>query len=102
MRKMFLILFLVFLMSGCDFIGGGDTIVKGNDNLLVEDEIVDRVAAALAQYETTPKVTDEELRVLYEVIRENALAGDLRASLVMLKVAGIQRAPEEEEEEAEQ
>lgn len=60
--------------------------------------MVDRVAVALADFEATPQVTDEELQALYENIREAALAGDMDATLVVLKVATIQRRPVEPEE----
>ncbi len=95
MRNSIVLLVLVAL-AGCDFIGGGDTVVRGNDNVVVTDEVVDRVAARLAKFATTPVVTDDELKALYASIRQSALGGDLKAALVMLKIASIQREPEEE------
>ena len=97
MRYSILVLCLVVLV-GCDFIGGADTIVKGNDNVVVADGIVDRVAAELAGFDTTPTVTDEDLTAMFTTIRQSALEGDLSASLVMLKIASIQRQPEDVEE----
>jgi hypothetical protein len=85
-------------LAGCDSIGGGDIVVKGHDNVVVARGAVDRVAVALADFESTPRVTDEDLQALYEKIREAALAGDMDAMLVVLKVATIQRRPVEPEE----
>jgi hypothetical protein len=92
------LLTFVAALAGCDSIGGGDIVVKGHDNVVVADGVVDRVAVALADFEATPQVTDEELQALYENIREAALAGDMDATLVVLKVATIQRRPVEPEE----
>jgi len=89
---------VVVALAGCDFVGGGDTVVKGHDNVVVTDGVVDRVAVALADFEATPRVTDEDLQALYEQIRGAALAGDMDATLVVLKVATIQRRPAEPEE----
>ncbi len=89
---------LVAVLAGCDSIGGGDIIVKGHDNVVMARGAVDRVAVALADFESTPRVTDEDLQALYERVREAALAGDMDATLVILKVAAIQRTPAEPEE----
>jgi hypothetical protein len=86
-------LLLALVLAGCGNIGGGETIVQGNDNLMVLDEAIDRVAAALAGFEATPDVTDADLQAVYGKIRERALDGDLDSSLVLLKVAAIQRTP---------
>jgi hypothetical protein len=90
------LLFVVFLV-GCDFIGGGETVVSGEGNIVVTDNVVDRVAAQLAEFPTTATVTDEDLQTIYASVRRSALDGDLKASLVMLKIAAIQRTPEDEE-----
>ena len=87
------ILGLTLVLSGCGNISGSETIVKGNDNLLVQDQTIDRVAAALAEFKSTPEVTDADIAAVYEEVRRDALEGDLDAALVMLKVAAIQRAP---------
>ena len=79
------------LAAGCDFIGGGDTIVRGNGNVVAKDEVLSRVAAALARFESTPEVSDEDIEAVYAVIREQALAGEMRAALVVLRVAERQR-----------
>ena len=97
MRKL-MVLFIVTLLAACDFIGGGETVVRGNNNLVTADHVIDRVAAHLAGYDTTPAVTDDELQAMFTTIRQAALEGDLRASLVVLKVASIQRQPEEPDE----
>jgi signal recognition particle GTPase len=92
------VLTLAVALAGCDSIGGGDIVVKGHDNVVVARGAVDRVAVELADFESTPRVTDEDIQALYEQIREAALAGDMDAMLVMLKVATIQRRPVEPEE----
>ena len=93
------VLALVVTVAGCEFIGGADTVVTGHNNVVAADGVVDRVAVTLAGFEATPEVTDEDLQALYERIREAALAGDMDATLVVLKVAAIQRMPDESEEE---
>ena len=101
MRNAFIGCVGLLLVAGCDFIGGGDTIVRGDGNLVVKDEVGQRVASALARFDSTPAVTDEDIEAVFAVIRERALAGELEASLVLLKVAEKQReAAEEAAEEA--
>lgn len=79
-------------LPGCDFISGGETVISGSDNLFVEDDTNDRIAAYLAGFDTTPPVTDDELRGLYARIRRRALDdGDPDAALVLLRIAAIQR-----------
>ncbi len=97
MRNLIGLLFVVFLV-GCDFIGGGETVVSGEGNIVVTDDVVDRVAVQLAEFPTTPTVTDEDLQTLFTSIRQSALNGDLKASMVILKIAAIQRTPEDPEE----
>lgn len=78
-------------LTGCDFINSGDAVVSGNDNVLVRDDVVDRVAERLVGFDTTSAVTDEELLEVYASIRQRAREGDLQAALVVLKVAALQR-----------
>ena len=94
----YVIFLTLTLLTGCDFIGGGDTVVRGNDNIVVTDEVVDRVAAQLAKFESTPVISDDDLKAMFASIRQSALDGDLEASLVMLKIAAIQREPEDSDE----
>lgn len=84
---------LALLLTGCGNVGGGETVVHGNDNTIVQDRAIDRVAAALAEFDSTPEVTDADIRAVYETVRGRALEGDLDAALVLLKVAAIQRTP---------
>jgi hypothetical protein len=86
-----LILVVLLALSGCEFIGGAETLVRGENNRLFMDPTIDEVAEQLAAFETTPEVTDAELAAIYERIREQALAGDMRAALVMLNIAASQR-----------
>lgn len=87
------------MLLGCDFIGGGETVVKGNDNLVVADPTRNLIARTLSRLEAIPEVTDAELQQMYGVIRDKAMEGDFDAMLVVLRLAEFQRAPEEEEEE---
>ena len=91
------ILIGLLLLTGCDFIGGGETVISGDDNLVVDDAVVDRVAARLARLESTPEVTDDDLGAIFATIRRRAVDGDLDASLVLLKIAAIQRQPADSE-----
>ncbi|MDH3643344.1 MAG: hypothetical protein OES38_14675 [Gammaproteobacteria bacterium] len=98
----FTVLIALLALAGCEFIGGAETLVRGENNRLFMDPTIDEVAEQLAGFETTPEVTDAELAAIYERIREQALAGDLRSSLVMLNIAASQRkAAEEAAQEAE-
>ena len=98
----YLLLGLVAItLGGCDFIGGGDTIVRGDDNVVVRDPSRELVARELAQFETVPKVSDADLQQMFAVIRQQALGGDLDATLVMLRVASIQRQPMDDTDDAE-
>lgn len=87
----------LILLAGCDSIGGHDNVVNGNGNVLGNDTVT-QVAKALARFETTPEVSDADLQAIYAGIRQAAADGDLQASLVVLEVAGIQRAPEPDDE----
>lgn len=99
----FTVLIALVALAGCEFIGGAETLVRGENNRVFMDPTIDEVAEKLAGFETTPQVTDAELATIYERIREQALAGDLRASLVVLNVAATQRkAAEEAAQEAEE
>ncbi|MEJ2132255.1 MAG: hypothetical protein P8Y95_11680 [Gammaproteobacteria bacterium] len=86
------------MLLGCDFIGGGETVVKGNDNLVVADSTRNQIARALSRLEAIPEVTDAELEQMYGVVHDKALEGDFEALLVVLRLAEFQRAPQEEEE----
>lgn len=95
-----LMLAALVLVSGCEFIGGAETLVRGENNRVYIDPTIDDVADQLAGFETTPEVTDAELTAIYARIREQALAGDLRASLVVLNIAVSQRQAAAQAEEA--
>lgn len=96
----FTVLIALVTLAGCEFIGGAETLVRGENNRVFMDPTIDEVAEKLAGFATTPQVTDAELATIYERIREQALAGDLRASLVVLNVAASQRKAAQEAEEA--
>ena len=84
-------------LAACDSVGGGRMVIKGDGNSVATD-ITDAVAQALVELESTPEVGDEDLARLYGVVHEQALAGDLQAALVVLKIAEEQREPQDEDE----
>ena len=86
------------MLLGCDFIGGGDTVFQGNDNVVVRDPTRDRLAQLFSRFETVPQVSDEDLERLFGLVRDQAFEGDLDSMLVMLRLAEFQRRPEEEDE----
>ena len=89
----------VMLLLGCDFIGGGETVVSGDDNIIVRDATRDRLAQLFSRFETVPQVSDEDLERLFGLVRDKAFEGDLDSMLVMLRLAEFQRRPVEQEEE---
>jgi len=78
--------------SGCDFIGGADTLIRGSHNFIARDGNAEAVAKSLAEFESVPPVSDEDLLVIYSTLRTEARAGNLEAIQVMLRLASIQRA----------
>jgi len=86
------------LLLGCDFIGGGDTVFQGDDNVVVRDPTRDRLAQLFSRFETVPQVSDEDLETMFGLLRAKAFEGDLDSMLVMLRLAEFQREPEEEGE----
>ena len=90
---------VLMVLAGCDFIGGADTLVRGSHNFISKDGVQDALGKALSEFENIPQVSDEELLTLYGSILAKALEGDLDATLVVLRLAAIQRQPEIEEED---
>lgn len=86
------------LLLGCDFIGGGETVFQGDDNVVVRDPTRDRLAQLFSRFETVPQVSDEDLERMFGLVRAKAFEGDLDSMLVMLRLAEFQREPEEEGE----
>ena len=87
-------------LTGCT--GGGETVVSGfgnSGNFFGVDGEVEMLARALSTDPNIPEVNNEDLLEIYEVIRAAALAGDIRSSVVIYKLASRQRALEEEEED---
>ena len=87
---------LLIVLTGCDFIGGADTLVRGSHNFIAKDDAPDLVARDLAALDAVPRVTDEDLLAIYDRIRERALAGELDAVRVLARLAALQRSSEEE------
>ena len=99
MLRLMMAVLALTLLGSCDFIGGGELIVRGDDNLVVHDPNRDRAAALFSRFEATPAVSDEDLEKMYAVIREQALAGELDAIVLMLRLAEFQRLEVADEEE---
>ncbi len=98
MRTVILCLAATMLL-GCDFIGGGDTVVRGDDNVVVRDASRDRLAQLFSRFESVPRVSDEDLERLFGLVRDQAFEGDLDSMLVVLRLAEFQRRPKEEDED---
>ena len=95
MKRSVLFVLAALFVASCGNIGGGETLIKGDDNVIVQGDSTERLAAVLASFEATPYVTDEDLAAVYEMVHAGALAGDLDSALVLLEVAKIQRTPVE-------
>lgn len=94
----YLIVGLVLVaVGGCDFIGGGETIVRGSNNLIIDESGLEAVADALAGFAHIPEISDDELATIFGMIRSRAVEGDMDAARVILRLAAIQRMPEPEE-----
>lgn len=81
---------------GCT--GGGETVISGfgnSDNYVGSAALWGALADEFADYEGTPKVSDEDLQLAFAAVRKRALEGDLDAALVLLKLSEEQREDEE-------
>jgi hypothetical protein len=78
---------------------GADATITGfgNNGNMIGIDVLERLAKELARVEPLPAVSDDDLRTAWSSIRQHALAGDPDASLVLLRVAALQRAESEEE-----
>ncbi len=101
MRDLTIAGLLLLLLSGCEFTGGAETLVRGSNNFVARDGGPDGVAFALSKLDSTPEVTDAEIRQIYDSIQARALEGDLEAVRVVLRLAEIQRTPTEDDEASE-
>ena len=98
MRTKLISVAMLITLSSCT--GGGDSVVSGignSDNFFGVDAEAELLARALSKDPNIPNVNDEDLLKIYEVVREAALAGDIRSSVVIYKLASRQRAEKEEE-----
>ena len=87
---------IVCMAAGCT--GGGESVISGlgnSDNHIGTAALWGSLADELADYEATPRVSDEDLQLAYAAIRRHALEGELEAVLVLLKLAEEQRESEE-------
>ena len=91
---------LVAVAAACDNIGGADTLVTGNNNLVLKDGATDAVAKLLHELVSVPEVSDAELLEAWGKVRSRAAEGDVEATLVLLRLAAIQRAPQDEAPES--
>ena len=62
-------------------------------NRITLEGLADELATQLAKRKDCPQITDDELIVIMQALRERALAGDPQAALVMFRLAEIQRQP---------
>lgn len=87
---------LLPLATACT--GGADAVITGfgNNGNLIGVDVLERLAKELARLEPLPVVSDDELRSAWSAIRQHALAGDPDASLVLLRVAALQRTTREQ------
>ena len=87
-------------LTGCT--GGGETVVSGignSGNFFGVDAEAEMLASVLSKDPNIPQVNNEDLLRIYEVVRQAALAGDIRSSVVIYKLASRQRAQNEDEED---
>lgn len=91
-------LVVLITLTGCT--GGGDNVVSGlgnSGNFFGVDAEAEMLARVLADNPNLPDVSDEDLLRIYEVVRQAALDGDIRSSVVIYKLASRQREQQEEE-----
>ena len=83
----------ILLLAALGCTGGGETVISGlgNSSNYIGFDVLGRVANELAESPAIPAVSDDDLRAAFSAIREDALAGDPKAALVLLLVAGEQR-----------
>jgi hypothetical protein len=87
--------FLAMLALGgaCTGAGGADAVIAGmgNNGNMIGVDVLERLARELANLESAPRVTDDELVTAFAALREHAQSGDPDAALVLLRVAALQR-----------
>jgi len=96
---LFFILITGFLTTA-SCTGGGETVISGlgnTGNYIGKDDEIAMLANALAQQAMVPRVSDQEIIKLYTNVQEKALAGDFKASVVILRLAAYQRKKEAEQ-----
>lgn len=90
----------IFTSAGCT--GGGETVISGlgnSGNYIGKDDEIAMLANALAAQTIIPRVSDEEIIELYGNVQQKAKDGDIKASIVVLRLATYQRKKEEEEKD---
>jgi hypothetical protein len=88
----------ILTLPGCT--GGGETVISGlgnSNNYVGKDDEIRMLANALAKQDIVPAVTDEDIMTIYGKVRDKALEGDFKASVVILRLAAHQRAPKEDD-----
>ncbi len=91
MRTVALAAAAALLVASC---GGGRTAVVGfgnGGNRIIEGGMLDEVADALAEYEGTPRVSDETLVQVFAGVLSRATRGEPEAALIVFRVAERQR-----------
>ena len=76
---------------------GGEIVGIGNSgNRLATAGLMDEVAVALAEDPGTPQITDKMLTEIFSAILGRATQGDPASALIVLQVANLQRADDDE------
>ena len=88
----------IALLLGTPGCGGGKNTINGfgnGGNTFSQAGLAQELAEALAEYQGTPKVSDQMLGEIFGSILERAKTGAAEAALIVLKVAEEQREAEE-------
>ena len=97
MKSILISLVVLITLTGCT--GGGDNVVSGfgnSGNFFGVDAEAEMLARVLSDNPNLPDVSDEDLLRIYEVVRQAALDGDIRSSVVIYKLASRQREEQED------
>ena len=99
--KLIPVTLLISLISLAGCTGGGETVVSGfgnSGNFFGVDGEAEMLASVLSKDPNIPQVSNDDLLKIYQDVREAALAGDIRSSVVIYKLASRQRTQKEEED----
>ena len=74
--------------------GGDDGLIRGvgnSGNRIFADQLTDELADAIASHHGTPTITAEQLSDTFQTIVAHAQEGNLKAALVLFRIAEMQR-----------